>query len=120
VHARTRGFVAIDEWVCRAPAGAHNAELEQLRRRLVAEAAAARARGVALQHAQRVHGEEGARWVAYQLYGGPWPSQALDDGMEELLAELVSEARDVERTDVGPAVQTFDLLKLPAHCVQRF
>jgi hypothetical protein len=120
VGARTRGFAAIDEWICRAPAGAHNTELEQLRRRLVAEAAAARARGVALLHAQRLHGEEGARWVAYQLYGGPWPSQTLDDGMEELLAELVEEARRVERIDVRPAVQTFDLLRLPAHCAQRF
>lgn len=120
VNARMRGFAAIDEWICRAPAGAHNTELEQLRRRLVAEAAAARARGVALQHAQRLHGEEGARWVAYQLYGGPWPSQDLDAGMEELLSGLVREARRVERIEVRPAGQTFELLRLPAHCAQRF
>ena len=103
VGARTRGFAAIDEWICRAPAGAHNAELEQLRRRLVAEAAAARARGVALQHAERLHGDDGARWVAYQLYGGPWPTQTLDEGMEELLSELVEAAREVARIEVRPA-----------------
>ena len=120
IGARTRGFAAIDEWICRAPAGAHNAELEQLRRRLVAEAAAARARGVALQHAERLHGEDGARWVAHRLYGGPWPTQMLDEGMEELLSELVEEAREVERIEVRPAGQTFDLLRLPAHCAQRF
>lgn len=120
VNARSRGFAAIDEWICRAPAGAHNAELEQLRRRLVAEAAAARARGVALQHAQRLHGEDGARWVAHQLYGGPWPSQDLDEGMEQMLSRLVGEARGVERIEVRPAGQTFDLLRLPAHCAQRF
>lgn len=120
VSARTRGFAAIDEWICRAPAGAHNAELEQLRRRLVAEAAAARARGVALQHAERLHGDDGARWVAHQLYGGPWPTQTLDEGMEELLSELVEAAREVARIEVRPAGQTFDLLRLPAHCAQRF
>lgn len=120
VDARTRGLAAIDEWICRAPAGAHNVQLEQARRALVAEAAAARARGVALQHAQRMHGDAGMRWVAYQLYGGPWPRQELDEGMEELLAELVAEAKQVERIDVSPVVQTFDLLRIPEHCAQRF
>jgi hypothetical protein len=120
VSARGRGFEAIDEWMCRAPAGAHNSELEQLRRRLVAEAAAARARGVALQHAQRLHGAEGARWVAHQLYGGPWPTQTLDEGMKELLAEVVNNARQVERIEVRSAVPTFDLLRLPTHCAPRF
>src|SRR5690606_22976929 len=118
VAARTRGFAAIDEWICRAPAGAHNGELEQLRRRLVAEAAAARARGVALPHAQRLHGDEGARWVAHQLYGGPWPTQDLGEGMEELLLELVEGARRVERVEVQQSGQTFDLLRFPAHCTQ--
>src|SRR5690606_22980499 len=116
VDARTRGFAAIDEWICRAPAGAHNVELEQLRRRLVSEAAAARARGVALQHAHRLHGDEGARWVAHQLYGGPWPTQELGEGMEELLSELVEEARRVERVEVHQSGQTFDLLRFPEHC----
>jgi hypothetical protein len=120
VDARTRGFAAIDEWICRAPAGAHNAGLERARRALVAEAAAARARGVALQHAQRLHGDDGGRWVAHKLYGGPWSSQPLEEGMEELLAELVAEARQVARTDVRPTGETFELLKLPAHCVQSF
>jgi hypothetical protein len=120
IAARTRGFGAIDEWICRAPAGAHNAGLERARRALVAEAAAARARGVALQHAQRLHGDEGGRWVAHQLYGGPWSSQPLDEGMQDLLAELVAEARQVARMDVRPTGQTFELLKLPAHCTQSF
>jgi hypothetical protein len=40
--------------------------------------------------------------------------------MEELLAELVAEARQVARTDVRPTGETFELLKLPAHCVQSF
>ncbi|HEX2167192.1 MAG TPA: hypothetical protein VHG09_08120 [Longimicrobiales bacterium] len=120
VSARTRGFSAIDEWVCRAPAGAHNAELELLRRRLVADAAAARARGVVLQHATRLHGENGARWVAHQLYGGPWPTVELEEGMEDLLRGLVEEVRRVERIEVRPPGQTFDLLRFPEHCAQRF
>src|SRR5690606_13743399 len=107
-------------WVCRVPAGAHNASLEQARRRLVVEAAAARTRGVALQHAHSLYGEAGMRWVAYQLYGGPWPRQKLDEGMESLLAELVDDARQVARVEVRPVTQTFELLRLPAHCTQTF
>lgn len=115
--ARDRGLAAIDEWVCRAPGGARDDVLEQARRRLVIESAAARARGVALEHARRLHGEDGMRWVAYQLYGGPWPRQELDDGMEEILADLVTQAREVEYVETGDSGETFELLAIPEHCV---
>jgi hypothetical protein len=115
-RARGNGFGAIDEWVCRAPGGAADTRLERARRTLVIEAAAARARGVALQHARRIHGESGARWVARQLYGGPWPAQDIDEGMEELLAPLVEEARTAGRIEMPAIGPSFDLLALPAHC----
>ena len=114
--ARTRGLRAIDEWACRAPGGAPDSGLERARRDLVVAAAAARARGVALQHARRINGAAGASWVARRLYGGPWPAQELDEGMEELLAPLVEEARDAGRIALPPGGPTFDLLKLPSHC----
>ncbi|HEX6307260.1 MAG TPA: hypothetical protein VFZ69_03670 [Longimicrobiales bacterium] len=117
IDARDRGFAAIDEWVCRAAGGARNADLEQARRQLVREAAAARARGVALEHARQLHGENGSRWVAHALYGGPWPAPELDEGMEVLLSELVAEAREVQLVEVRSAGHTFELLKLPEHCV---
>jgi hypothetical protein len=74
--ARERGFGAIDEWICRAPGGGHDVILEQARRRLVVEATAARARGIALQQARRIAGDSGARWLARRLYGGPWRNLA--------------------------------------------
>jgi hypothetical protein len=115
--ARAGGFAAIDEWVCRAPGGAYDARLEQSRRRLVLEGAAARARGVALQRARVVSGEAGARWVARRFFGGPWPSQELEEGVEEMLTELVVQARAVAgEVEVRPTPQRFDLLALPSHC----
>ncbi|MEX0907880.1 MAG: hypothetical protein WD054_06080, partial [Gemmatimonadota bacterium] len=114
--ARLRGFAAVDEWVCRAPGGAREAELEQARRQLVADAAAARTRGVALDHAAQLVGEEGARWVARQLYGGPWPALELDEGIEELLAQLVSDARNAGVIEAQRPFVSFELLPRPENC----
>jgi hypothetical protein len=115
--ARTRAFTAVDTWVCRAPGQARESQLEQARRRLVADAAAARTRGIALTHARRLAGESGARWVARRLDGGPWPSQQLDEGMEELLGELVTETRRVASLELRRPAVTFELLTRPDHCM---
>jgi hypothetical protein len=114
--ARVRGFSAIDNWVCRAPGGAYNAQLEQARRRLVVASAAARARGVALQRARALSGEAGVRWVARRLFGGPWPAQELEEGMEELLAELVASANGLGSIEVRPQTGWFELSSTPSHC----
>lgn len=114
--ARVRGLRAIDEWACRAPGGAPDRGLEQARRNLVVEAAAARARGVALQHARRLNGDAGLRWVARQLYGGPWSTPDVDEAMQELLEPLVEEARNAGRIVMPPTGPSFDLLALPSHC----
>jgi hypothetical protein len=113
---RNRALSAVDEWVCRAPGGAREAHLERARRALVVEAAAARARGLALDHARRMAGDDGARWVARQLYRGLWPAVELDEAMQELLAELVREARDVSFIDVQRPALSFELLTQPGHC----
>jgi hypothetical protein len=114
--AQVRGFTAIDSWICRAPGGAYNVALEHARRRLVVESAAAKARGVAMQHARVLSGEAGARWVARRFFGGPWPAQELDEALEEVLTELVESARAVGRVEVRSPAPGFDLLSTPSHC----
>ena len=114
--ARDRASAAIDEWVCRAPGGAHDTELERARRRLVVAATAARARGIALQQARRIAGDAGARWVARRLYGGPWPQQELEPGLETLLTELITSARGTGQYEVHARGLSFELLSLPSHC----
>jgi hypothetical protein len=114
--ARGRGFSAIDEWTCRAPAGAHDTRLEQARRKLVVEGSAARARGVALQRARVLSGDAGVRWMARRFFGVPWPNQELDEAAEELLAELVAQAMGVASVEVRRPSQGFELLSLPGHC----
>jgi hypothetical protein len=115
--ARARGFEAIDEWICRAPGGAYDGQLENARRRLVTEAATARARGVALQRARVLSGDAGVRWIARRFFGGPWPAQELDEGLEEMLASLVEQARGVAGgVEIREETQRFGLLALPSHC----
>jgi hypothetical protein len=113
---RTRAFAAIDDWICRAPGGAYDTQLEQARRRLVVESAAARARGAALAHARVISGEIGVRWVARRLYGGPWPQQELDEGLEALLQELVDRTGAVARVEVQRPAPSFELLAPPRRC----
>jgi hypothetical protein len=115
--ARARGFEAIDEWICRAPGGGYDARLEHARRRLVLDGATARARGVALQRARVLSGDVGVRWVARRFFGGPWPAQELEEGLEELLTDLVAQARAVAgEVEVRTETQRFGLLTLPNHC----
>jgi hypothetical protein len=114
--ARGRGFAAIDTWICRAPGGAYNVQLEQARRKLVVESASARARGLALQRARVLGGEPAGRWVARRFFGGPWPAQQLDEEMEVLLAELVTGANAIAGVDVRPATGGFELSSTPGHC----
>lgn len=116
-RTRENGFAAIDESICRSPGGVHDADFERARRRLVVEATAARGRGVALQQARRIAGEAGTRWVARRLYGGPWPQQDIEPAIEELLAELVAEARAVaEPVVVRAPGASFELLATPGRC----
>jgi hypothetical protein len=115
-QARATGFAAIDESICRAPGGAYDTRLEQARRQLVIAGASARARGVALQHARVVGGDAAGRWVARRLYGGPWPIQELEEGVEEMLTELVAAAQAVANVEMRRPSAGFELLSTPSHC----
>ena len=114
--ARARGMQAVDEWMCRAPAGAHDTQLEHERRNFVIEAAAARARGVALQHARRLNGEVAVRWMARQLYGGPWPLQDVEPGVAAMLAELVEATHEITANSAREQVRGFELMWRPEGC----
>ncbi|HUF51673.1 MAG TPA: hypothetical protein VMN60_12675 [Longimicrobiales bacterium] len=113
---RQRGMRAVDAWLCRAPAGAHDTQLEQARRRFVVEAAASRARGIALQHARRIGGETGVRWVTRQLYGGAWPLQEVEPGLAAMLGELVDAARGIATADAPRQTRGFELMWRPEGC----
>ncbi|CAN5648282.1 hypothetical protein BH23GEM10_BH23GEM10_14750 [soil metagenome] len=118
-ETRERSLAAVDAWVCCAPGGARESFLEQARRTLVVEAAAARARRVALTQAYRLHGDAGSRWVARRLYGGPWPRQDIDEGMEELLSVLLADAQAVSIREVKKPALSFDLLAVADPCPVR-
>lgn len=114
--ARSRAFTAVDDWACRGSGATWNTQLEESRRRLVAEAAAARARGLAIEQARRIAGEPGARWVARQFYGGMWADRPLDAALEEALAALVEDARSAGSVEVMGQAGGFGLLTRPAGC----
>src|SRR5690606_2476890 len=92
-RARAAAFAPIEAWGCRAPGASYDRHLEAARRRLVAEAVGARARGVALEYAEWLAGSAGRRWVARELYGPPWPTAQVDEATAEVLAELVARVR---------------------------
>ncbi|HEX7091675.1 MAG TPA: hypothetical protein VF192_16160 [Longimicrobiales bacterium] len=114
--ARDSAFAAIDAWVCRGPAGDYVRELEASRRQLVARTAAAAARGIALEHAEQLAGEEGRRHVARAFFGAPWPSAQVDPAMGELLDGLVARARELGSTRIDRSGGGFDLATAPTHC----
>jgi hypothetical protein len=112
--ARTRALAAIDDWICRAPAGAHDSRLEHARRSLAVEGAAARARGVAVQRARLFGGDAGMRWVAHRFSGVPWPGQELDGAVADLLDELVRQARELGVVAVRRTAPGFELMSSSA------
>jgi hypothetical protein len=117
-NARNEAFDAIDDWVCRAPAASHDRNLERARRELVARAAAARGRGLALRHAARLAGEAGAAWMRRELYGAPWPLVDLDEPTLAMLTHHADAARLLGQSDVGLPMESFTLTAAPRGCAE--
>ncbi|MFW6080086.1 MAG: hypothetical protein ACODAE_10720, partial [Gemmatimonadota bacterium] len=91
--AREATLATIEPWGCGAPGAATDLEAGETRRhRLVDAAAAARARGTAVEIAGDVAGRTGRRWVAHLLYDSPAPERRLDSSSMELLHELAAAA----------------------------
>ncbi|HEX7240870.1 MAG TPA: hypothetical protein VF263_11425, partial [Longimicrobiaceae bacterium] len=72
---------------------------DPLRREVVALAARARARGMALEQAERLAGATGRSWLARQLDGTLWSPVPVDSATAALVEPL---ARRVEELDRGP------------------
>lgn len=114
--ARDQAMAAIDDWVCTVPGAGYDRALQESRRRLVQEAAQARAYGVALHRAEEVAGLPGRGWVAHQLFGDPWPAVPVDPSTTEVLASIVRRAREVGEGGPPLAQHGFLPAQPPARC----
>ena len=116
-EARSVGFAAIDQWLCRAPGATFQPRFEAARRSLVLEAARARARGVAIDLARNVAGRDGARWVARRLFDAPGPFGADPDSIvAATLSTIVDLAREAGTAPMPSAVPRIDVVSPPTHC----
>jgi hypothetical protein len=116
-RARSAGYAAIDQWLCRSPGATFQPRFEAARRSLVLEAARARARGVALDLARNVAGREGARWVARRLFDAPGPWGADPDStIAATLSAIVDRARLAGTAPMPSAVPRIDVVSPPTHC----
>lgn len=115
-NARDDAAAAIDQWVCRAPAASHDREIELARRRLVAEAAAARGRGIALAHAEELAGDQGVAWIRRSFYGAPWPLVDVDESTVALLAPLADAAQELAQSYETPSTEPFELAGIARGC----
>lgn len=115
-RARDDALAAIDAWTCGLPAAAYDRHLEIARRRLVAHATGARARGIALRYAELFAGIEGRRWLARRLNGAPTRPAATDDATAELLLELAERARTAADVPIRPETGPLGAFTPPSTC----
>lgn len=116
VSARDAALGEIDAWICRAPGAAYDRNLELARRTLVVEAAAARARGLARDHARSVAGPRAERWLSRHLFGAPLSAPAADSLMVDLLRPIAESVRALSTTDPVPQQSSFVLSAPPSWC----
>jgi hypothetical protein len=108
-RSRDEVLAAIDLWICRAPGARYDRRLEAARRQLVVAAAAARARGVALELGREIAGESGAQWLRRSFYGSPWAEAAVDPAVESLLEDIAAAALKVPEVPLPASESVFDL-----------
>jgi hypothetical protein len=114
--AREAGFAAIDGWVCKSPGAPYHRQLEAARRRLVVEAAASRARGVATRFAREMAGAAGARWTTFQLLGARWQGTQIDSATVEALRPIAEGARAAAKADFAKESTGIGLAAPPERC----
>lgn len=112
--ARDAALAAIDAWICQAPSVMYDPGLEVARRRLVAQASMARARGLALHYAGQLAGVDGRQWLARHFYGAPWPSAEVGERVQAVLLELAEQARVTGEVQIPTAAGS-----LSGHIVPR-
>jgi hypothetical protein len=116
--ARDAALAALSE-ACPAP-GAQRGRTEELRRQVVALAAVARGRGIALEHAEELAGEEGRRWLARRFYGTPWPGGNPEPAAIPFLEELELRVQALGEVAGVPSPQRFRMVSVQAACNPRW
>jgi len=106
--ARDAALAAIDAWVCSEPGASFDRQQESARRALVGEAAAARARGLALRIAREMSGQDGWLWMTQRLDGEPGTLAGASDSTFTAqlapIAQLATRAGEVSRPDPSPRI----------------
>lgn len=115
-RARDEAIRSIEAWACRLPPAAYDRSLEIARQRLVAHAAAARARGVALHYATEIAGTDGRRWLARRFYGGPAGPAPLDEATTAILTQLGDRADNVGKVRLDPETGALPWSFMPRTC----
>lgn len=85
--------------------------------RLIEQAAAARARGVALRMAETIGGDAGRAWMANRLYGALWRAGDLDEAIVAPLEDLATAAVPPANSGIA-ATSTFDFGIGAGRCVR--
>lgn len=91
-RARDAELAALAQLLCPGPVDLVDPRLATGYRGLVAAAAAAEGRSIALSLAAGVAGEAGRGWMLRALYGPLWPGAEVDPAVEPLLGEVASRA----------------------------
>ena len=115
-RSRDEAIRSIEAWACRLPPAAYDRSLEIARQRLVAHAAAARARGVALHYATEIAGTDGRRWLARRFYGGPAGPAPLDEATTAILTQLGDRADNVGKVRLDPETGALPWSFMPRTC----
>ncbi|HUG02413.1 MAG TPA: hypothetical protein VML95_11150 [Longimicrobiales bacterium] len=108
---------ALETWACRSPGSAYGGVRADARHGLIAEAARAVTRGLAMERADALAGLSGTRWLARRLYGRRWREESVPEDARSALEELLRELRDAEGQ--VPALEPGGGLRLnpsPARC----
>ena len=108
--ARDHGLQTVAGWSCRLPGGGYDGGLEAARRRLVLEAAGAKARGVARARARDLADPRAGLRLARELYGAPFGSKPLSPETEEFVQQLAASVKRIEQEPVARSDNGFQLL----------
>lgn len=116
-EARDAALAAIDTWICSAPGASFHPEHEAARRRLVAEAAGARSRGLALRLAREYGGSSARLWMAQRLDGEPATMTGpSDSALVSVLAPIVELSERVAAAGTPESGPRIDLVVPPSRC----